>query len=100
MNSNHPSNERPSSEPEIIPPEHIEARSGKRGSFDQRRTYRIHVTRLGPFSSLAVLLLILAAFVAILSLVLIGAFLILIPLTVLLIAAALISGWWQRMVRR
>jgi len=42
----------------------------------------------------------LAAFVAILSLVLIGAFLILIPLTVLLIAAALISGWWQRMVRR
>jgi hypothetical protein len=76
MNSNHPSNERPSSEPEIIPPEHIEARSGKWRSFHQRRTYRIHVTRLGPFSSLAVLLLMLAAFVAILSLILIGAFLI------------------------
>jgi uncharacterized membrane protein YdjX (TVP38/TMEM64 family) len=39
----------------------------------------------------------LAAFVVILSLVLIGA---LIPLAVLLIAAALIFGWWQRMVRR
>ena len=99
MNSNHPSNERPRSEPEIIPPEHIEARSGKWRSFDQRRTYRIHVTRLGPFS-LAVLLLILVAFVAILSLVLIGAFLIWIPLAVLLIAAALISVWWQRMFRR
>jgi hypothetical protein len=96
MNSNHPSNERPRSEPEIIPPEHIEARSGKWRSFHQRRTYRIHVTRLGPFSSLAVLLLMLAAFVAILSLILIGAFLIWIPLAVLLIATALISGWWQR----
>jgi len=38
----------------------------------------------------------LAAFVAILSLILIGAFLIWIPLAVLLIATALISGWWQR----
>ena len=100
MNSNHPSNERPRSEPEIIPPEHIEARSGKWRSFRQRRTYRIHVTRLGPFSSLAILLLMLAAFVAILSLVLIGAFPIWIPLAVLLIATALISGWWQRTFRR
>ena len=45
MNSKHPSNERPRSEPEIIPPEHIEARSGKWRSFHQRRTYRVHVTR-------------------------------------------------------
>ena len=100
MNSNHPPNERPRNEPEIIPPEHIEARSGKWRSFHQRRTYRIHVTRLGPISSLAVLLLMLAAFVAILSLVLIGAFLIWIPLAVLLIATALISGWWQKTFRR
>ena len=99
MNSNHPSNERPRSEPEIIPPEHIEARSDKWTSFDQRGAHRIYVTRLGPFS-VAVLLLMLAALVAILSLVLIGAFLIWIPLAVLLIAAALISGWWQRMFRR
>jgi len=42
----------------------------------------------------------LAAFVAILSLVLIGAFLIWIPRAVLLIAAALISGLWQRTFRR
>ena len=99
MNSKHPSNERPRSEPEIIPPEHIEARSGKWRSFHQRRTYRVHVTRLGPFSSLAVVLVMLAALVASFSLV-IGAFLILIPLAVVLIAAALISGWWQRIFRR
>jgi hypothetical protein len=98
MNSNYPSNERPRSEPEIIPPEHIESRSVKWTSFD-RSTHRIYVARLGPFS-VAILLLMLATFVAILSLVLIGTFLIWIPLAVLLIAAALISGWWQRTFRR
>jgi hypothetical protein len=46
------------------------------------------------------MLLMLAALVAILSLVLIGTFLIWIPLAILLIAAALISGWWQRIFRR
>ena len=96
MNPNHPSNERPRSEPEIIPPEHIEARSGKSRSFDQGRTFRIHISRLGPFSSIVVLLLILAAFVAFLSLVLIGAFLIWIPLAVFLITAALISRMFRR----
>jgi hypothetical protein len=96
MNSNHPSNERPRSEPEIIPPEHIEARRGsKRRSFHHRRTYRFHVTRHGPFS-LAVVLLMLVAFVAIFLLVLIGAFLLLIPLAVVLIAAALISWMFRR----
>jgi hypothetical protein len=50
--------------------------------------------------SVAILLLMLATFVAILSLVLIGTFLIWIPLAVLLIAAALISDWWQRTFRR
>ncbi len=100
MNSKHPSNGRPRSEPEIIPPEHIDP-SGrvKWTSFDQHGTHRIYVARLGPFS-VAIMLLMLAALVAILSLVVIGTFLIWIPLAILLIAAALISGWWQRMFRR
>jgi len=96
MKSNHPSNERPGSEPEIIPPEHIEASTrNKQRSFHQRRTYRFHVTRPGPLS-LALVLIMLAAFVAIVSLILIGAFLILIPLAVLLIAAALMSRMFRR----
>jgi hypothetical protein len=100
MNSKHSSNERPRSEPEIIPPEHIGSRSGvKWTSFDQRGTHRIYVARLGPFS-IAIGLLMLVALVTILSLVLIGTFLIWIPLAILLIAAALISGWWQRTFRR
>jgi hypothetical protein len=100
MNSKHSSNERPHSEPEIISPEHIGSRSGvKWTSFDQRGTHRIYVARLGPFS-IAIVLLMLVALVTILSLVLIGTFLIWIPLAILLIAAALISGWWQRTFRR
>ena len=100
MNSSRPSSERPRSEPEIIPPEHIESRSGvKWTSFDQRGTHRIYVARLGPFS-VAILLLMLTALVTILSLVLIGTFLIWIPLAAFLIAAALISGWWRRVFRR
>lgn len=100
MNSSHPSSERPRSEPEIIPPERTEAHSLFRWrSFDQRDTHRIYVTRLGPFST-AILVLTLAAIVAILSLILIGTFLVWIPLAVLLIAAALIFAWWQRIFRR
>jgi hypothetical protein len=100
MSSKQPSNERPRSEPEIIPPKHVESRGGvKWTSFDQRGTQRIYVARPGPFS-VAIMLLMLAALVAILSLVLIGTFLIWIPLAILLIAAALISGWWQRIFRR
>lgn len=100
MNSSHPSNERPRSEPEIIPPEHIKSRGGvKWTSFDQRGMHRIYVARLGPFP-VAILVLMLAALVTILSLVLIGTFLIWVPLAVLLIAAALISSWWRRIFRR
>jgi cytochrome c-type biogenesis protein CcmF len=51
--------------------------------------------RTGAFRSWTLLLAI-AAF----SLSLIGTFLVWIPLAVLLIAAALISAWWQRVFRR
>jgi uncharacterized membrane protein len=98
MNSTHP--ERPRSEPEIIPPERREPRSGvKWTSYEQRGTHRIYVTRLGPFSTI-ILVLAFAALLAILSLILIGTFLIWIPLAILLIALTLISGWWQRIFRR
>lgn len=92
--------ERPRSEPEIIPPERKEPHgSVKWKSYEQRGTHRIYVTRLGPFSTI-ILLLTFAALVAIVSLILIGTFLIWIPLAILLIAIALIAGWWRRIFRR
>jgi Flp pilus assembly protein TadB len=97
MNSDHPSNERRRSEPEIIPPDRTEPRS-EWTSFNERGTHRIYVTRLGPISAI-ILVLALAGLVAVLLLVLIGTFLIWIPLVALLIAAALISAWWQRIFR-
>jgi hypothetical protein len=100
MNSSHPSSKRPRSEPEIIPPEHIQARSGVMWtSLDERGTHRVYMARLGPFA-VAILLLVLTALAAIFSLLLISTFLIWIPLVALLIAAAMISGWRRRVFRR
>ncbi len=98
MSSDRP--ERPRSEPEIIPPKRGEPRrSVKWTSYDDRGTHRIYVTRLGPFSTI-VLVLVLAAVVALLALILIGTFLIWIPLVILLITIGLISAWWQGLLRR
>ena len=97
MKSTHP--ERPRGEPEIIPPGRTQSRSSvKWTSHEQRGTHRIYVTRLGPFSTV-ILILTFAALLAILSLILIGTFLIWIPVAVFLIVIALISGWWQRIFR-
>lgn len=98
MSSDRP--ESPRSEPEIIPPERGEPRrSVKWTSYDERGTHRIYVTRLGPFSTI-ILILVLAAVVALFSLILIGAFLIWIPLVIVLIAIGVISAWWQGLLRR
>jgi hypothetical protein len=96
--------EQPRSEPEIIPPGQPNdpwARGrGRMWSFTGASgSQRIYLTRLGPFSTF----LLVAAFglvAALLLIVLLGAFLIWIPILGLLIAAGIISallrGYWRR----
>jgi Flp pilus assembly protein TadB len=90
--------EQPRSEPEIIPPRR------PRGadiwtSHEERASHRIYVARIGPFSALLIALALVFA-AAIVLLLVIGTFLIWIPIAAVLIAVALISTWWRRTFRR
>jgi hypothetical protein len=99
-----PSSERPRVEPEIIPPGDPRARSGQ-GSGDARTwregTQRIYVARVGPFG-FAMVALAAALIAALVFLFVLGAFVIVIPLAGLLLAAAIVSSmlrgsfWRQR----
>ena len=92
-----PGTDRPRVEPEIIPPGDVRAR--RQGSFDGRATQRIYVARLGPFG-FAMVALAIAFLAAVILVVLLGAFLIWIPIAGLLLAIAVVSsllrGRWPR----
>ena len=79
-----PGAEQPKVEPEIIPPGEADRRRGG-ASFDG--TQRVYVARLGPFG-FAMIVLALALFAALIFLLVLGAFVILIPLAGLLLAVA------------
>jgi hypothetical protein len=87
--------ERPRVEPEIIPPGDPRARS--EGMF--RGTHRIHIARIGPFR-FAVLALAIALLAALVLLLVLGAFVVLIPLAGLLLAIALLTSWLRGSSRR
>jgi hypothetical protein len=89
--------ERPRVEPEIIPPDrggsgsdwrHAPWRADPYGGG--RTTHRLYVTRLGPFG-VALLLLAVAAIVALVTIVVLGAVLISIPVLAIVIALAALS---------
>jgi hypothetical protein len=67
-------------------------------SVEERDTYRLYVTRLGPFS-VAALLLGAVVLAAVLLVLLIGAFVLSFWLAALLLAASVIAGWWRRSIR-
>jgi hypothetical protein len=91
-----PETSRPRAEPEIIPPGEadLHSRRGARAAFEGRGTQRIYVARVGPFgfamAALAVALLAAAVFLLVL-----GAFVILIPLAGLVLAAAVLFGLFR-----
>ncbi len=93
--------ERPRSEPEIIPPDHPERRTAPRprAFIDARGIERLYVAKLGP---LAAILAVLTAgiLLAVMLILLFGMFLIWIPLVVLFITGAIISGILRAYFRR
>lgn len=88
-----PATEKPRAEPEIIPPGDLDGRPMRdRYHFDVHGgSQRIYVTRLGPFG-IVVLGLLIALIAAVTPIVLLGALLIWIPVAVLFVAAAVVSG--------
>ena len=89
---------RPQSEPEIIPPGQ-QPDSGGWGSETMRGTHRIHVRRVGPFEIILWVVIIGAILMAIGGL-LLGFFLIAIPVMVALIiigiVSAVVRGYFNR----
>ena len=86
--------EQPRAEPEIIPPERAGARPQRRGEPAWTATdgvHRVYVTKVGPFG-FVLLALMVAILVAVGFLILVGAFLVAIPLAGLLLVAAVIAG--------
>jgi hypothetical protein len=88
-----PATEKPRAEPEIIPPGDLDGRPMRdRYHFDVHGgSQRIYVARLGPFG-IVVLGLLIALITAVIPIVLLGALLIWIPVAVLFVAAAVVSG--------
>jgi hypothetical protein len=98
-----PQGEKPRSEPEIIPPDHAERRTAQgrpqtRVFIDAHGTERVYVAKLGP---LGIILAILTTGIlsTVMLILLFATFLIWVPLVVLFIAGAIISGL-MRYLRR
>ena len=92
--------EQPRAEPEIIPPDQTGRRSsqpawGPYGAGQTRGTHRVYVMRPGPFG-FAILTLALALIVALVFLIVIGTFLLWIPVVALLV----VFGAVYRFLRR
>jgi hypothetical protein len=95
-----PKGEAPRVEPEIIPPGDPALRAGRSrpsnwSGGEQDGVHRVYVAKVGPFGFM-LLALFLAAVAAFVVVFIVGAFLIVIPLAGLLLAAAVISGFWRR----
>jgi hypothetical protein len=91
-----PAGEKPRSEPEVIPPDRRDRQprssvAGVRVFLDGGGVHHIYVTRMGPLGIVALALMVAILF-AITLVLLLGAFLIWIPLVGLLVAAAIISS--------
>jgi len=99
MNQRHgPGTEQPRVEPEIIPPGDVRSRrADARMSFDG--TQRVYVARVGPFGFVMVALAI-AALAMLLFLLMLGAFVILIPLAGLLLAVIIAVGLFRVLIWR
>jgi hypothetical protein len=96
--------ERPRAEPEIIPPGQQERRpgqpawppaSGPYGAGQARGTQRIYVMRPGPLG-FAVLMLALALVVALVLLIIVGTFLLWIPVVALLVVVGAVYRFLRR----
>jgi hypothetical protein len=90
--------DQPRVEPEIIPPGDVRSRrAGSRVSPDG--TQRIYVARIGPFG-FAIAALAIAALAALVFLLVLGAFVILIPLAGLVLAVIIAVGLFRMLIWR
>lgn len=94
-----PDANRPRVEPEIIPPGQPDPRSRRGPAFDARGTQRVYVAQVGPFG-FAMVALVVAIILALVFLLVLGAFVILIPLAGLLLAVIIAVGLFRVLIWR
>ena len=94
-----PDANRPRIEPEIIPPGRAGPRPQRGASFDGRDTQRIYVAQVGPFG-FAMVALVVALVLGLVFLLLLGAFVVFIPLAGALLAAAVLLSLFRGAFRR
>ncbi|MCP9628189.1 hypothetical protein NML43_13930 [Rhodopseudomonas palustris] len=91
--------ERPRFEPEIIPPGESHDPRGTRVFIDQTTTEQIFVGRISPLQ-MFMLALVIGAVIAVVLVILLGAFLLWIPIVGLLVAAGLVAGVLRPLFQR
>jgi hypothetical protein len=94
----------PRSEPEIIPPDRTRPewardRRGPWVSADSFGTRRIYVGKVGPLG-IVLLALLIGILAALIFVILVGAFLIWIPVAILVFIAAIVGGLLRRHLRK
>jgi hypothetical protein len=94
----------PRSEPEIIPPDRtrndsMRGRPGPWVSMHAHGTQRVYVGRVGPLG-IVLLALLIGTLAALVFIILLGAFLIWIPVAILLFVAFIAGGIMRRYLRR
>jgi ABC-type transport system involved in cytochrome bd biosynthesis fused ATPase/permease subunit len=94
-----PDSNRPRVEPEIIPPSRTDARWRERMPHDAHNSQRIYVARVGPFG-FAMAALAVAIIAALAFLLVLGAFMVLIPIAGLVLAGAVIFSLFRGSFRR
>jgi hypothetical protein len=83
--------EQPRFEPEIIPPGATHDPMGTRIFIDENTSQRIYVGKIGPLGMFGIVLMLAAVF-AVILVILLGAFLLWIPIVGLLVAVGLVAG--------
>jgi len=83
--------EEPRSEPEIIPPGHAKRGTPRMRVYIDERIGRVYIAKPGPLSTILTVL-IAGLLLTVMLIMLLGAFLVFLPVVVLFITAAIVAG--------
>ena len=86
-----PQGDEPRSEPEIIPPGHEKRRTPRMHFYIDERIGRVYIAKPGPLGTILTVL-IAGLLLTVMLIMLLGAFLVFLPLVVLLVTAAIVAG--------
>ena len=87
----HPQSEEPRSEPEIIPPGRAERGRRRMHFYIDERIGRVYIAKPGPLGTILTVLIV-GLLLTVVLIMLLGAFLVFLPVVVLFVTAAIVAG--------